>query len=190
MTKRIRSRIQVAEMSFLHRVAGRSLKDRVRSSVSWEELGVELRWLEHLFWMPPGCSWHVPPGRDPEEEPGHAGVTMSLSWPGNALGSSWKSWRKCPGRGKSGCPCSGNCPHDPAPDKRTKMDGWMDGWMFYVVFVCTVCSLGNVIFHFTVYCVYGWNDNKPILNLDVNWPLLKAAVLSYEKKVDLVRKCD
>ena len=64
MTERIRSRIQAAEMSFLCRVAGRSLRDRVRSSVTREELGVEplllhiersqLRWLGHLFWMPPG----------------------------------------------------------------------------------------------------------------------------------------
>ena len=36
MTKRIRSRIQAAEMSFLRRVAGRSLRDKV-SSVTWEE---------------------------------------------------------------------------------------------------------------------------------------------------------
>ncbi|KAK3523485.1 hypothetical protein QTP86_033979, partial [Hemibagrus guttatus] len=67
MTERVRSRIQVAEMSFLRRVAGCSLRDRVRSSVSREELGVEplllhiergqLRWLGHLFRMPPG---HLP----------------------------------------------------------------------------------------------------------------------------------
>ncbi|KAK3529892.1 hypothetical protein QTP86_007210 [Hemibagrus guttatus] len=64
MTERVRSRIQAAEMSFLHRVVGRSLRDRVRSSVTREELGVEplllhiergqLRWLGHLFRMPPG----------------------------------------------------------------------------------------------------------------------------------------
>ncbi|KAK3519713.1 hypothetical protein QTP70_002681 [Hemibagrus guttatus] len=64
MTERIRSRIQAAEMSLLHRVVGRSFRDRVRSSVTWEELGVELlllhiergqlRWLWHLFRMPPG----------------------------------------------------------------------------------------------------------------------------------------
>ncbi|KAA0706920.1 hypothetical protein E1301_Tti002240 [Triplophysa tibetana] len=64
MTERTRSRIQAAEMSFLCRVAGRSLRDRVRSSVTWEELRVEplllhiergqLRWLGHLFRMPPG----------------------------------------------------------------------------------------------------------------------------------------
>ncbi|KAK3557834.1 hypothetical protein QTP86_003172 [Hemibagrus guttatus] len=64
MTERVRSWIQAAEMSFLRRVAGRSLRDRVRSSVTREELGVEplllhiergqLRWLGHLFWMPLG----------------------------------------------------------------------------------------------------------------------------------------
>ncbi|KAK3525692.1 hypothetical protein QTP70_005846 [Hemibagrus guttatus] len=64
MTERVRSQIQAAEMSFLRRVAGRSLRDRVRSSVTREELGVEplllhiergqLRWLGHLFRMPPG----------------------------------------------------------------------------------------------------------------------------------------
>ncbi|KAK3538499.1 hypothetical protein QTP86_006187 [Hemibagrus guttatus] len=64
MTERVRSRIQAAEMSFLRRVAGHSLRDRVRSSVTREELGVEplllhiergqLRWLGHLFRMPPG----------------------------------------------------------------------------------------------------------------------------------------
>ena len=65
MTERIRSRIQAAEMSFLRRVAGRSLRDRVRSSVTQKELRVEplllhiersqLRWLRHLFRMPPEC---------------------------------------------------------------------------------------------------------------------------------------
>ncbi|TWW74394.1 hypothetical protein D4764_14G0003970 [Takifugu flavidus] len=41
MTERRRSQVQAAEMSFLHRVAGLSLRDRVRSSAIWEELGVE-----------------------------------------------------------------------------------------------------------------------------------------------------
>ncbi len=64
MTERTRSRIQVAEMSFLRRVAGRSLRDKVRSSATREELRVEpllldiersqVRWLGHLFRMPPG----------------------------------------------------------------------------------------------------------------------------------------
>ncbi len=64
MTERTRSRIRAAEISFLHRVAGRFLRDRVRSSITQEELRVEpllldiersqLRWLGHLFRMPPG----------------------------------------------------------------------------------------------------------------------------------------
>ena len=64
MTERTRSRVQAVEMSFLRRVAGRTLRDRVRSSVTRRELGVEplllhversqLRWLGHLFRMPPG----------------------------------------------------------------------------------------------------------------------------------------
>ncbi|TWW74408.1 hypothetical protein D4764_14G0004110 [Takifugu flavidus] len=65
MTERTRSRVQAAKMSFLHRVAGLSLRDRVRSSVIREELGVEplllcversqMRWLGHLVRIPPGC---------------------------------------------------------------------------------------------------------------------------------------
>ena len=64
MTERTRSRIQAAEMGFLRRVAGVSLRDRVRSLVIREGLGVEplllcversqLRWFGHLVRMPPG----------------------------------------------------------------------------------------------------------------------------------------
>ena len=67
VTERMRSRIQAAEMSFLRRVAGRTLRDRVRSSDTQEELGVEplllhiersqLRWFRDLVRMPPG---HLP----------------------------------------------------------------------------------------------------------------------------------
>ncbi|TWW67452.1 R2DM Retrovirus-related Pol polyprotein from type II retrotransposable element [Takifugu flavidus] len=83
MTERTRSRVQAAEMSFLRRVAGLSLRDRVRSSAIREELGVEslllrversqMGWLGHLIRMPPGrlpgevfraCpSGRRPPGR-------------------------------------------------------------------------------------------------------------------------------
>ncbi|KAK3526897.1 hypothetical protein QTP86_003592 [Hemibagrus guttatus] len=115
MTKRIRSRIQVAQMSFLHRVAGRFLRDRARSSVSREKLRVEplllhiergqLRWLGHLFHMPlgrlPGEVFRAcPTGKRPRGRPGHAGETMSLGWPGNTSESLRKSWRKCLGGGK------------------------------------------------------------------------------------------
>ncbi|KAK3552246.1 hypothetical protein QTP86_006094 [Hemibagrus guttatus] len=69
-----------AEMSFLRRVAGRSLRDRVRSSVTWEELGVEplsraaapphrkgaievarARWRDYVFRLAWECLG-VPPG--------------------------------------------------------------------------------------------------------------------------------
>ncbi|KAI3362006.1 hypothetical protein L3Q82_012348 [Scortum barcoo] len=72
-------------MSFLLcRVAGRSLRDRVRSSVTLRELGVEplllcieksqLRWLGHLFRMPPGrlpreVFQACPTGRRPRGRP-------------------------------------------------------------------------------------------------------------------------
>ncbi|KAI3361768.1 hypothetical protein L3Q82_002111 [Scortum barcoo] len=77
-------------------------RDRVRSSVTREELGVEplllriersqLRWLGHLFGMPPGrlpreVFQACPTGKEAlGEDPGHAGETMSLGWPGNASG--------------------------------------------------------------------------------------------------------
>ena len=64
VTERTRSRIQAAEMGFLRRMSGLSLRDRVRSSVIREGLGVEplllriersqMRWLGHLVRMPPG----------------------------------------------------------------------------------------------------------------------------------------
>ncbi|KAI3357939.1 hypothetical protein L3Q82_016326 [Scortum barcoo] len=81
MTERTRSRIQAAEMSFLRRVAGRSLRDRVRSSVTREELGVEPAAPSHreesaeVAWASVSdapwdaslgrCSRHVPPGGGP-----------------------------------------------------------------------------------------------------------------------------
>ena len=63
VTERMRLRIQAAEMCFLRRVAGLSLKDKVRRSDNQERLRVELlllrlersqlRWLGHLFRMCP-----------------------------------------------------------------------------------------------------------------------------------------
>ena len=65
MNERTRSRIKAAEMRFLRRVAGVSLRDKVRSSVIREGLGVgpllhriewsQLRWFRHLSRMPAGC---------------------------------------------------------------------------------------------------------------------------------------
>ncbi|TWW73429.1 hypothetical protein D4764_15G0008230 [Takifugu flavidus] len=142
MTERTRSRVQAAEMSFLRRVAGLSLRDRVRSSAIREELGVEslllrversqMGWLGHLVRMPPGrlpgeVFRACPSGKRPRGDPGHVGETMSLDWPGNAWGSLRMSWRRWLGRGKSGLLSLGCCPRDPTPDKRQRMDGWMDG---------------------------------------------------------------
>ena len=84
VTERTRSRIQAAEMGFLRRVAGLSLRDRVRSSVIRERLKVEplllriersqLRWFGHLVRMPPGrlpgeVFWACPTGRRPRGRP-------------------------------------------------------------------------------------------------------------------------
>ena len=95
VTERTRLRVQAAEISFLRRVAGLSLRDRVRSSVIREELGVDpllcversqMRWLGHLVRMPPGrlpgeVFRAVPRVGDPGEDPGHAGETVSrLAW--------------------------------------------------------------------------------------------------------------
>ncbi|MED6236792.1 hypothetical protein ATANTOWER_014298 [Ataeniobius toweri] len=43
------------------------------------------------------CSRYVPLRGGPGDGPGHAGGTMSLGWPGNALGSTRRSWRRCLG---------------------------------------------------------------------------------------------
>ena len=120
VTERTRLRIQAAEMGFLHRMSGLSLRDRVRSSVIRGGLGVEplllciersqMRWLRHLVRIPPGrLPGEVfrarPTGRRPREDLEHVGETTSLGWPGNASGSPRKCWRKWPGTGTSGFLC-------------------------------------------------------------------------------------
>ncbi|TWW76578.1 Spondin-1 F-spondin [Takifugu flavidus] len=112
MTERTRSRIQAAEMSFLRRVAGLSLRDRLRSLDIREGLGVEplllhiersqLGWLGHLDRMPSG---HLPlevfrtcpTKRRPRGRPRSRwrDYICRLSWeqlgvpPGGADGSGW-----------------------------------------------------------------------------------------------------
>ena len=64
VTERMRSRVQAAEMRYLRRVAGLTLRDGVRSSAIREDLEVEslllrversqLRWFGHLIRMSPG----------------------------------------------------------------------------------------------------------------------------------------
>ena len=139
-TERTRSRVQAAEMGFLRRVAGVSLRDRVRSSAVREELGSEplllclersqLRWFGHLGKdVPLGASLgrfsrHDQWGGDLREDPGLGGEIISQHWPGNASGSPRQSWSMWFGKGKSGSSsavCLSCCPRDPTPNKRMKM---------------------------------------------------------------------
>ena len=120
VTKRTRSRIQAAEMGFLRRVSGLSLRDRVRSSVIQEGLGVEplllriersqMRWLGHLVRMPlghlPGDVFRAHPiGRRPRGRPRTRwrDYVSRLAW--ERLGVPRKSWRKWPWTGTSGFLC-------------------------------------------------------------------------------------
>ena len=97
MTERIRSRIQATKMSFLSWVAGLSLRDRVRSSVIRERLGVDpllldlersqLRWFGHLVRKPPERLQREvltarPTGKGPHGRPGTCwGYCIStLAW--------------------------------------------------------------------------------------------------------------
>ncbi len=97
MTDRMRLLIQAAEMGFLGRVAGVSLRDKVRSSVICEGLEVELlllcsersqlRWFRNLVRMPPGCLpmkafQACPAGRRPWGRPmsGWRAYISALAW--------------------------------------------------------------------------------------------------------------
>ncbi len=139
VTERMRSQMQGAEMSFLHRVSGLCFRDKVRSSDTWRELGVEplllrvkrsqLRWfrqvirilLEAFLWR---FSGHVQLVGDPRLDPKHAGGITYLIRAGTASGSPQRSCKILQGRVTSGTACLACCPRDPAPDKQ-KMDGWM-----------------------------------------------------------------
>ncbi len=146
MTERTRSRIQAAEMSFLCRVAGHSLRDRVRSSVTLEELRVEslllgiersqLRWLGHLFRMPPGCLpgevfRASPTGKRPWGRPRTRWRDYVSRLACDRLGIPRRSKRKCLGRGKSGRLCLDCCPRDLASDKWKMMNGWKHDFNFF-----------------------------------------------------------
>ena len=95
ITERKRLWVKASEIGFLRRLAGVSLRDRVRSSAIWEGLGVEtlcmkrsqLRWFGHQMRMPPGrLSREVflarPAGRRPKGRPrtGWRDYISSLAW--------------------------------------------------------------------------------------------------------------
>lgn len=115
---RLRLRIKTAEMSFLCRVTGLTLRHGARSSDIWRELRKELMLLHvrrsqlkrFLASVWSGCLLGTSllrfsrqrPRRDPE----HTGGIIHLLWPGRTSGSSSRSWKMLPGRGTSGLPCS------------------------------------------------------------------------------------
>ncbi len=126
-----------AKMSFHRRMARLILRDRVRSSDIWWELGIEplllriersqFMWFGHLIRMPPGrCPLEVfwaRPTRRPWGRPRTCwrDYISHLAWecpriPQEAPG------KCCLGEGGS-LTC---CPRKPALDKRKKMDGWID----------------------------------------------------------------
>ncbi|KAI3360296.1 hypothetical protein L3Q82_014600 [Scortum barcoo] len=141
MTRKDKIADTSGEMSFLRRVAGRSLRDRVRSSVIREELGVEplllriersqLRWLGHLFRMPPGrlpreVFQACPTGRRPRGKTQDTLERLCLGWPGNASGSPGRAGGSVWGEGGLGISAQTAASATRSRTKRMKMDGWMD----------------------------------------------------------------
>ncbi|KAI3377001.1 hypothetical protein L3Q82_000226 [Scortum barcoo] len=122
------------------RVAGRSLRDRgeklghsggARSRepllLQHREESAEVAWasVSDAPWDASlgRCSRHVPPGGDLGEDPGHAGETMSLGWPGNASGSPWKSWKEVSGVREVWASLLRLLPPRPGPGSSAKMKG-------------------------------------------------------------------
>lgn len=81
VTKRTRTQIQGGEITFLHRLSGLSLREKVRISVIRVGLRVELLfihiWSEHSLVKGSG---HIPPGGDQTWHPGHADHVSWLAW--------------------------------------------------------------------------------------------------------------
>jgi len=132
VTERTRLLIQAAEMVFLHRVAGLSLRDRVRSSDIRREIGEEplllclsqLRWFGHLIRMPPGCLplevfRACPTGRRPRGRPRTRwrDYISHLAW--EHLGILQEKLESVAGENDV---CLACCHCDPAPDKSKRMD--------------------------------------------------------------------
>jgi len=64
------------------------------------------------------CSGHVPLGRDPGEDPGHVGETMSLGWPRNTSGSAGRAGGSGQGQGRLGFSAQAAAPATRPPEKR------------------------------------------------------------------------
>jgi len=129
VTERTRSRIQAAEMSFLHRVAGLSLRDRVRISGIRRELGVqsaEVVWAsdsDTSFRGFPGKSnWKETPGKTQDTLEG-LNLQTGLGTPRDR--PEWAG--KCCGwEGSLGQPAGSAAPVTRPRTKRMRMDAWMD----------------------------------------------------------------
>lgn len=108
-----RTRRQVKEMSFLQRVSGLTLRDRVRSLGIQEELRVEhlmlcikrsrLRWFKHLSRMPLACLlgevfWACPSRKSRKVRPRTCWWDYISRPPWEHLGIPQKSWRRYQGR--------------------------------------------------------------------------------------------
>lgn len=129
VTERMRSQIQLAEMSFLHRVTGLTLRDRVRSSDIRRELGVQLllicvkrsqlRWFRQLNRMLSLERFlgQVQLVAETRVDPEHAGeiihISSGLGTPQASLGGAGKH---CRDRSTL------HCHHKQASNKRQKMD--------------------------------------------------------------------
>lgn len=90
--------------------------------------------------------------------PGHTGEFTSFTWPRNAWPSPPRRWRRWLGRQRqgSGWLCLDCCPCDMDPDNWQKLDGWMNGWIFYTLvydqdWICEINS-GNLQTHFSCTC--------------------------------------
>lgn len=109
MTKRMRLWIQATKMSFLCRVSGLSLRDRVRGlegawsrdtapscrkGASWGCSGIWSEWLLGGFlWS---CCGHIQLAGDPRTDSELAGGNIQPIWPGNASGSPrWTCGEEC-----------------------------------------------------------------------------------------------
>ena len=161
VTERMRSQIQAADISFLHRVAGLSLRHRVRGSVIWKGLGVEslllhiersqLRWFRLLVRRAPGRGpWVViracPSSRRIQSRLRtcwryyvsiYICISVSLGRPQCSL---WGARGGDRGE-RSGPLCSGLYSRDPNLGRRKLMDGWLETdpewvWACVVVWLC------------------------------------------------------
>ena len=113
-----------------------TLRVRVRSSVTWERLGVEplllclernqLRWFRYLVRMPPErYPRKVLIGRRPLTRPKTRWRKYISTLAEEHIGILQRVWMMLLRIGNTGDLCWNCYPCDPIPDKQLKLDGWM-----------------------------------------------------------------